>query len=89
MSEIWHFKVDPAEGWQLVAMPADATPIHFEGGANGHSRMWAIVDPSAPVVPQRVAVIGTGWDVPRGARHVHTDVGPTGWVWHLFVPVEP
>ena len=83
---IYHFPVRPEIGWQNVMMPAGAQPIHIGANRNGY-RLWAIVDPTAEAVPTTLAVIGTGWEVPPDARHVHTDI-VRGMVWHLFVPVQ-
>jgi len=85
-SEVWKFRADPEYGWQEVMMPRGAEPIHYTGVNGGH--LWAIVDPEAAEEPQRVAVLGTGWPIPDGARHVHTDMTLNGWVWHLFVPED-
>lgn len=77
---MWKFRVDPCRGWQEVQMPEGAEPIHYIERA-----LWAIVDPDAPLVEHLVGVWGTGWEIPEGARHVHTDVG-SFVVYHLFVP---
>ena len=83
MRTIHHYQIAPGDGWQLIQLPEGAVPIKYQGSIPG--KMWAIVDDAAPLVATPIAVIGTGWEVPKNAVHVHTDIGPTGYVWHLFV----
>lgn len=81
---VWWYQVDPSADWQEIEMSVGATLLHYRGGAPGHGRLWAEVDPDAEPEIRRVGVFGTGWIVPSGGTYVATDVGPTGYVWHLY-----
>ena len=83
MKTVYHYPVDPRDGWQEIALPAEAKILHIGENASG-LRMWVELDPDAPTVARRYAVVGTGWKVPENAVHISTAITRTGFVWHLF-----
>lgn len=65
-------------------MPRGAKLLHIgnQTGAIGGFTVWALVDPSAPLVKRDLIVVGTGHPV-FGGEYVGTTVnGPL--VWHIF-----
>ena len=87
MKTMHNYPVKPHTTWQVIHVPDDAEFVCIGDTFQGY-RVWFFVTPDNPVVPHRIAVIGTGWPVPDGAKYVHTDIGDDGFVWHLFVPIE-
>lgn len=83
MRTVYHFGVDPCDGWQEIMLPPDAKILHIGTNREG-LRMWVQLDKDAPTFLTRYAVLGTGWKVPENAEHVSTEIAPTGFVWHLF-----
>ena len=83
MRTVYHYAVEPRDGWQEIMLPAAARLLHIGTNRNG-LRMWVELDDAAPTHITRYAVLGTGWKVPEGAEHVGTEIAPTGFVWHLF-----
>lgn len=78
---IWKFVLDGPN--PNVAMPAGAQVVAF-GEQDGRLTLWAAVDPTAPRVPRRFTVVGTGWEFPATAKHLGTVQAPNGLVWHLM-----
>lgn len=71
---------------QMVAMPIDAEILSVQD-QHGALTLWAIVDPSAPVVATAFAVYGTGHPMyaDREHRHVGTvQMHEGSLVWHVF-----
>lgn len=68
---IWKFTVEPLSP---TRMPAGAEILHVHE-QNGEIRLWAVVDPSAPVVDRDIEVAPTGGPVPPGeylgSVHLH------------------
>jgi hypothetical protein len=84
MRTIWKFMLHPT---QPVMMPKTAGVL--SAGAQGEEIVvWANVDSSAPLVPHRFEVVGTGHDasrvVPPGLPFVGTVQMANGLVFHVF-----
>lgn len=81
--KVWKFPVRQGDA-QAIALPLGANIVHFgsDPAAVGFA-MWAEVDPAAEQADRSFMLVGTGWDVPSGCRHLGTTiVGP--FVWHLY-----
>lgn len=79
--------VYPRDGWQEIEMPEDATIVHFaeQPQVKGELFIWALVNPIPSLrVRKKIAVIGTGWDIPEDAIYVQTAMASDATVWHLF-----
>lgn len=76
-----------------IEMPRGAWPISaaiqvtsYRNGRATHSQLvvWAIVEDQEPRLEQRrIAVVGTGREVPADARFLST-VQDAPYVWHVF-----
>ena len=80
MRRVHKFPLFTGGEWQAnVQMPAGARIVHFDvqyvgpigdKPRQGHPTVWALIDDAAEKETRRFAVIGTGRDVPPGARHI-------------------
>jgi hypothetical protein len=83
---VWRYDVDPSTGVIEIPTPGDAKVLSI-GWSHAGLSVWIEVEPDAPKSITRLYVIGTGWPVPEGARHVGTyTTTPSAYVWHLYVP---
>lgn len=65
-------------------LPKGAEILHV-GEGHGDLYVWAIVDPSAPIVPRKIEVLGTGWNLGEAeVEFLGTVQMANGLVWHLF-----
>ena len=82
--EVWKFTTaGPRADQQLITMPAFADILSV--GAQGSDIViWASVDPNAVKEHRRIAVIGTGWEVPEGKKKFIGTVQLGAFVWHVF-----
>jgi len=84
--KVFHYPIEPQEGWQEVEMPEVAQILFMGYRGDGSLRVWAkvpILD-EHPTQMRELAVLGTGWDVPSGAQYVNSVIHSSGLVWHLF-----
>lgn len=73
-------------GWQDVRMPAGYKLLAV-AEQRGVVCVWAEVDPQAERVAASVCVVGTGWTLPHGVKHVGTAlIGP--FVWHVYTAAQ-
>lgn len=79
---IWKFTVEPLAP---TRMPAGAEILHVHE-QSGAIRVWAAVDPSAPVVDRKIEVAVTGGPVPPGdyIGSVHLADALMTLVFHLY-----
>ena len=82
---VWRYAVEPSTGVIEIPTPGDAKVLSIGPSREGLS-VWIEVEPDAPESITSLYVIGTGWPVPEGARHVGTHTTAGGFVWHLYVP---
>lgn len=67
----------------VLQMPRDTKILH--GDLQGEMQVWAEVETDNPVEDRQVIFVGTGREVPHGARHVNTClVFNGGLVFHLY-----
>jgi len=90
--QIWKFTIGEVADTFTAQMPADARILDCQL-QSGVPRVWALVDPHAPMVARSFVLLGTGHtvDLARFARfdHVSTFQLRGGQlVFHLF-EVEP
>lgn len=79
----WRLNIDDSV---LVQMPEHARILTVQMQA-GHPYLWALVDPTQPVVPRYLAWRGTGHAVDDlgGARYIGTvQMHDGAQVFHLF-----
>ena len=77
---IWKFELK--EG---VEMPSGAQIVSIKEQF-GTPQMWAICDPSQPLVKRHFRTIGTGWEFnEKGTVYIGSYFNPEGaFVWHVF-----
>lgn len=86
---VWKFPLAlDAKGRAEVKMPAPAAIIDTAFDADGNLCVWAEVRPSEPLVTRRLAVVGTGHDIPDNGAHVGSVIDGM-FVWHIYEVVEP
>lgn len=85
MKTIHWYEIGVYEGWQVISLPEGAEPVMYQGTING--KLWCVVDTDEPLVPTKIAIIGTGWKIPEGGTYVCSTLTPTGFVWHVFKEV--
>lgn len=71
-----------AYGMFTIETHADGTFLHV-GMQGVMPCIWAEVDVDSPLEVEALAVLGTGHEVPEGARHLGTWLDPP-YVWHLY-----
>lgn len=84
MSVIWKFPLMLTDE-QTVDMPAGASVLSV-ADQNHVLTMWALVEPSAPLAPVGVRILGTGNPAPSDQAS-WTFVGSihqSAFVWHVF-----
>jgi hypothetical protein len=82
--KVWKFPVFANDN---VMIPAGARILMMATQPQGW-HLWAEVDPEQPKVARRVAIIGTGWDVPENHTHIHSWIDGY-FVWHAYIEDEP
>lgn len=87
MRTIWKFRFEITD-WQKVEMPSGAQVLHAGLDNFGSPCLWAIVDPSAPISPVEVRVIGTGNPMPEEHLHHVGTFNVSPFIWHVFVAIE-
>lgn len=50
----------------------------------GNLCIWVLVNPLATAADLKVAVIGTGWEVPENGRFIQTVKDRNIFMWHIF-----
>lgn len=78
---IWKYQL-AIEDTQYVQMPRDARLLHV-GEQYGTLCVWALVNPSAPLIGRFILISGTGHSVPNGP-YVGSAVMGGAFVWHVF-----
>ena len=80
---VWKFTLEFGDSPE-IEMPRGARPIHADVNAEaGRVIVWAVVDPTAPLVKREFVMRGTGHPLPDVGAHVATvQDGP--FVWHIF-----
>jgi hypothetical protein len=81
MKTVYKYTVTPS-----VEMPIGAQILDIQK-QNGLITMWALVDPNASMEYRRFEVVGTGWSVGDGLRHIKTSQDGE-FVWHVFEVIE-
>jgi hypothetical protein len=88
MNEVWKFTLESHLNPQQVDMPKGAQIVNVAMQGD-YLRIWAIVDPEAPLEPRKLYVFGTGFPIPKlttDLKYRGTAVG--SWlVWHVFEEV--
>ncbi len=83
MQAIWKFPVDVADRF-VSDMPDGATILSVQY-QHGSIQMWALVDPSKPVVQRKFSVYGTGHPIEPGGTFIGTfQIHEGALVFHLF-----
>lgn len=80
---VWRFPVAPNKNRQFITAPGRVKLLAIGPSREGLS-IWVEVDQGEPETTTPYWILGTGWPIPEGAAYVGTDVGATGWVWHLY-----
>jgi hypothetical protein len=81
------YKYDlPMIGTHVIAMPRGAKILSVQD-QSGAMRVWAKVDPKAPMENRRFVIVGTGHLVPAALTYLAT-VQQGQYVWHVFVENE-
>jgi len=80
--QVWKFPLGDPD--QTIEMPQGARILYV--AAQTVPTIWALVDPSLPLVKRRFITVGTGWDFdPTGLTYRGTADGIAGWmVFHVF-----
>lgn len=83
--EVWKFHVQVSDT-AYVEMPEGGKIISARSTSNPSIiAVWAIVDPTAPVVPQPIYIRGTGHPLREAADATFIDTVVTKpLVWHVF-----
>jgi hypothetical protein len=82
MPVIWKYYVSFLS--DTISMPEDAILLTV-GREDSNIVLWAIVDPSGPLVARKLIIIPTGFEeVPARTIYVGTVQMPDGLVWHIF-----
>jgi hypothetical protein len=77
MKTIYKYTLTPS-----VEMPIGAEILDIQM-QDDLIRMWALVDPNAPLEERRFETVGTGWSVGAGLQHIKT-FQEGSFVWHVF-----
>jgi hypothetical protein len=81
--KIWKFPLVIID-YQMVEMPHFSEPIAVQM-QHGELTLWALVEPTSPLRAKRIAVHGTGHNVPAGEKYIGTAQMAGGeLVWHVF-----
>jgi len=84
MRKIYKYQVAVSPDPQVLMMPRGYEILSF-GEQGGNLFIWAVVDPSAPLVDANILVIGTGWEYDDDpCRFIGTVLTKSGFVWHCF-----
>ena len=65
-----------------VEIPMNAEFLHF-GYQGTEPYVWYEVDEANPKETVSFEIIGTGWDVPAGCKHLSSNI-IGNYVWHLY-----
>lgn len=71
---------------QIIDMPANAQILHVDVQSE-RICLWAVVEPTARLVPRRFHIVGTGHDMPKYVvlQHLGSVLMHQGtFVWHIF-----
>lgn len=84
MAAIWKFPLDVVD-LQAVKMPAGSRLLTVQV-QHGSPVLWAIVQPTAPVVRRDIRIVGTGHPLPAAlGEYIGTFQMLEGeLVWHAF-----
>lgn len=68
-----------------INLPVGAWPFHVSKQGDGWF-LWAIVKPKMEAVPHEFAVVGTGFELPKGCTQdtYLTTFHMPPFVWHVF-----
>lgn len=77
MRKIYKFHIN-----QAIKVSKDYKFLHF-GKQRGDLCVWLDTDTEAEQHEVTMFVIGTGFETPKNATYLGTDVGTT-FVWHLY-----
>jgi hypothetical protein len=78
-----------AEIFRWHAIPLSGDVVHVAARQPDSVELWA-VNSDGPATHRRFRVVGTGWPIPDGVRHVGTAIVPGGiLVWHLIETPQP
>ncbi len=71
-----------------LSLPVDAEVLDCQFDEDGFLRVWVALDTEADLISRTFTVIGTGYYVPEGARHISTLQDKDKWginlVYHIF-----
>lgn len=79
LRQVWKYDVESGS----VSMPLGAEILSVQM-QRGVITLWALVDPTAPVVTRSFVVVGTGHDLPDGNLMYRGTVQAGTFVWHVF-----
>jgi hypothetical protein len=82
---IWKFEIPTDNTIVQIAMPHGAHVLHGDWQRRKFC-VWAVVDPTKPLVPRWFFLCGTGWELPdRSLEYVNTFLIEGGiQVYHLY-----
>ena len=85
MMTIWKYPIE-VTAKQLIAMPEGAKILTVQT-QDGRPCLWALVDPERELKCRLVHTVGTGQEVPLGARHYVGTYQLRGGllVYHVFI----
>lgn len=82
MKVIWKFPIQ-IQDYQSIRMPtgAEILAVQVQGGS---PILWALVDPSAPLVSRQLRIIGTGHPISDNPGKFVDTFQLGGFVGHVF-----
>lgn len=86
MSRVIHKKVIPLDNTAgVLKVPREAFKFLYGGEQNGQITVWYETIKGRCIKSEyRVAVVGTGFDVPARLEYLSTIQMSDGFVWHLY-----
>ena len=72
--------------FNVKSVPVQAVIKHVDWDSKVNNiQVWAEVFlPYSTTCYKDLTVIGTGWDIPLGYKHIGTVLEPRGYVWHVY-----
>jgi len=68
---------------QFIEVPANLSALSLQV-QNDTICLWAAIDPNAPLISQRIFIVGTGQNVPPNVRAFLGTLQIDNYVWHVF-----
>jgi hypothetical protein len=83
MRTIWKFPLTVVGEPIEIRLPLGARVLACQAQRDVPT-LWVEVDTDAEKITRRFTLIGTGWDMPRGAGHYIGTVQIAAFVWHVY-----